>query len=126
MRWVPSNSSIRKKRLNIFLLIGKGVCFHGIIHIVIDHAPNWRISGTRYGGDNFNGMLTIENIVDPITAAYLYRVDLQKVEVSDSSADVLLGKVALVFLVGYQVADWYFFKSYIRDELVKIFHDRPP
>ena len=117
---------IRQERLDILLLVCKGIRFQGVIHIVIDHTPNWRISGARDRSHDLDSMLTVEHIVDAVTAADFYRVDLQEVKICNGSADMLLGEIPLVLLVGDQIADWYFFKSYIRDELIKIFHDRPP
>ena len=56
-------------------------------------------------GDDFNGMLAIEHIIDAVATAHLDRVDLVDVEFFQSFADMVLGQRALVVLVGDQISD---------------------
>ena len=70
-----------------------------IAKVIIDHAPNRRLSGTRDKGDDLNCMLPVEHIVDSISATDFYRVDLVKIKISRSTSDVCLGQIALIVLI---------------------------
>ena len=67
---------IRNQRLNVFLLISKRVCLNGVIHIIIDHTPDRCFAGSGYCSNYFDGVLSIEHIVDTVTSTDLYRVHL--------------------------------------------------
>ena len=58
---------IGKQGFYVFHLVSKDVCFMFILKIIIDHAPNRRFSGTGNQRNDLNRMLTIENVVDPIS-----------------------------------------------------------
>ena len=63
-------------------------------------------------------MLTVENIVDSITAADLHRIDLEDVKILRSFLNVCLGKVALVILIGNQILYGDLLKMHIGDKTI--------
>ena len=66
----------RVECLDKFLLICENVRFVFIAQIVINHAPNRRVSRSGHQRHNFNGMLSVENIVNPVPSTDFYRVNL--------------------------------------------------
>ena len=67
-------------------------------------------------------MLTIKDIVDTITAAHLYRVDLVQVEVLDGFFNLRLRQWPLVFLIRYEIFDWNLLEVDIRNKSAEVLH----
>ena len=105
---------IRTKRLYELLLIGKDIGLMFIAEIIIDHAPDRGIAGTGYKSNDLNGVLTIENIIDSVSAAYLYGIDLIEIKIGCGTGNVRLRQISLVFLVRDQVPDRNLLKMHIR------------
>ena len=85
-----------------------------IAQIIIDHAPDGCISGTGDHCNDLNRVLAVKHIIDPVSAADLYRIDLMKIKVRCSTGNMRLRQIPLIFLIGYEVLDRYFFKVHIR------------
>lgn len=73
-------------------------------------------------------MLTIKDIVDTITTAHLYRVDLVQVEILDGFFNLCLRQWPLVFLIRYEIFDWDLLEVDIRNKSAEVLHyrDVPP
>ena len=89
----------REQGLNEFLLISKDVGFVLIFEIVINHTPYRGFTRTRNKGNNLDGVLSVENIVNSVTFTNLYRVDLVKVEVFRSLFNMGNREISLIILV---------------------------
>ena len=103
-------------RFHIFLLLGEGVRFLGIVHAVIYHAPDRRVPGAGHGGHDLNGILAIEHIVDPVPPADLDRIDLMYVKMPGGLLNMGNGQITLIGLVGNQIFDGDLLKMYIRNK----------
>ena len=64
------------------------MCLFLIFQIIVNHAPNRSISGTRLGGDYLNGVLTVKNIVNAVSSADFNRVNLANIELINSLKNV--------------------------------------
>jgi len=117
---------IWKERLDVFLLVCEDIRLLGIFELVVDHAPDWRITGSRHGCDDLNCMLAVEHIVDTVTSADFHRVDLIEVKMLSRPFNMGQGQVPLIFLVGNQILDGYLLKMYIRYKLLQFIHDSYP
>jgi len=67
-------------------------------------------------GNDFNGVLAVEYVVDTISTAHFDRVNLIKIKVGNSSSNMRLRQISLVVLVGYQVLYRDLFKVDIRNK----------
>ena len=97
-----------------------------IIQIVIDHTPDRSITGTGYCCYDLYGMLTIKNVIDAVSAADFYRIDMIQVKVFNSFLNVLHREITLIILAGNKVFDRYLFKYDIRYIFRVIFHFSSP
>ena len=97
------------------LLLCKYVSFLFVVQHCVDHTPNRCFSRTGFGSDNFDGMLTINNIIDSITSAHTDYLDLIDIEVLYRFCNMRLRETALVFLVRNKLVNRYKFKCHIRD-----------
>ena len=68
------------------------------------------------------GVLTIKDIVDTITAAHLYRVDLVQVEILDGFFNLSLRQWPLVFLIRYEIFDRDLLEVDIRNKSAEVLH----
>ena len=98
---------VRRELLNILLLVGKNMRFLRIFQIIIDHAPDRRISGPGFSCNDLNRMLPVKNIIYAIAPADLDRIDLIYVKFRQSIFDMALRQHPLVVLIGYQIFDRY-------------------
>ena len=71
-----------------FLLLGKRIRLLHIIHPIIHHTPDGRVPGARHGSHDFNGVLSVEYIVDSIPPADLDRIDLAHIKMFGGLLDV--------------------------------------
>ena len=67
---------IRQQGLYIFHLVCEDICFVFISKVIIDHAPYRCLPGSRNEGNDLNGVLSIEYIVDAVSPADLHRIYL--------------------------------------------------
>ena len=67
-------------------------------------------------------MLTIKDIVDTITAAHLYRVDLVQVEILDGFFNLSLRQWPLVFLIRNEIFDRDLLEVDIRNKSAEVLH----
>ena len=84
-----------------------------ILQIIINHAPYGRFTGTGNQSDNLNRMLPVKNIIDVISAADFYGIDLLEIEICSRFLNVFDGKVALIFLAGNKVINRNLFEKYV-------------
>ena len=103
-------------------LIGKNIRLILVVQVVVDHAPDRAVAGTGDRSDDFDRMLSVKNIVDPISSAYLDRIDLVEIKVGNSTFDLRLRQGALVILIGYQISDWDQLKMDIWNKAGEILH----
>ena len=106
----------------MFHLIGKNIGLIPVVQVVVDHAPDGTVSRAGDRSDDFNCMLSVKNIVDPIPPAYLDWVNLVKIKVGNRTFDLCLGQRALVILIRYQISDRDQFKVDVWNKAGEIFH----
>ena len=75
-----------------------------------------------YSSNDLYGVLTIKDIVDTITAAHLYRVDLVQVEILDGFFNLSLRQWPLVFLIRYEIFDRDLLEVDIRNKSAEVLH----
>ena len=112
----------RRKVLCEFHLIGKDIGFMFIAQIIIDHAPYRSFARAGSKCNNFNGMLPVKNIIDPVSSADLYGIDLKQIEVFCRFLNTRLRQIPLIILVRNQVFDWNFLEMNIRHKRRIIIH----
>ena len=88
---ICSENIIRRERADIFALVRKDIGFVRILQIIIDHAPDRCISRSGNHRNNFNCVLSVENIIHSIPATYLYRIDLIDIKVFCRMENLLFG-----------------------------------
>ena len=99
----------------VLLLLGEDVGFLFVAEVVINHAPDRGLAGAGPGGDDFDGVLAVDHIVDSVPLAHFDRFDLVQVKILCRAGDVVFLQVPLVVLVGDQVVDRDQFKAHVRD-----------
>jgi len=107
------------------MLLGKRIRLLHIIHPIIHHTPDGRVPGARHGSHDFNGVLSVEYIVDSIPPADLDRIDLAHIKMFGGLLDMGNRQVALICLVGNQILNWNFLKMYVRNKRTVVGHDYP-
>ena len=74
-----------------------------VVQIVVNHTPDRSITGTGSQSNNFHRVLSVENIVNPVSPAHFDRIDLIQVKMSCSIQHMLCGNASLVLLVGHKI-----------------------
>ena len=113
---------IGTERFDKLHLVGEDICLVLVVQIIVYHAPDRSFTRARGQGDDLHRMLAIEDIVDPISTAYLHRVDLIQIKVCRSIQHMLFGNIPLVLLIGYEVLDGNLFEVNIGNKHTIIFH----
>jgi hypothetical protein len=55
---------------------------------VVNHTPHRSVAGTGYSRDSLNGMLSVDDVIQAVTAIYLDEVDLKYIKVIHHPPDV--------------------------------------
>ena len=106
---------IRHQRLYMLLLFCKNMCFLLVFQVIIYHAPDRRIPRTGFGCDNLNCMLAVKHIIDTVSSADFYRVNLTDIKLFNGSCNMCFGQHSLIILVGYKIPDGNQVKMHIRN-----------
>ena len=83
----------------MLLLICKYVSFFLVLQVIIYHAPYRSISASGSCCNYFNSVLTVKNIVYPVTSAYFYRIKLVYIKFFKSFSDMFFRKSSLIILI---------------------------
>ena len=70
-----------------------------VYEVIVNHAPNRRLSRAGNQCHNLNRMLTVEYIIYPVAPRYLDRINLKQIKVFRSSLNMRLRKCSLIILV---------------------------
>ena len=110
------------ERLYKLHLVGEDIRLVFVVQIIVDHTPDGCFARTGGQCDDLYRVLSIENIVDSVSTADLYRIDLVQIKMSGGIQHMLFRNITLVLLIGYEVLDGNLFKVDIWYKHTIIFH----
>lgn len=104
----------------MLLLFCKDMRFMLIAEMIVNHAPDRRITGIGYKSYCLNRVLTIKYIINSITAADLYGINLMQIKFVGYLENLRFGQGALIILTRHQIFDWYLLEYHVRHIRIEI------